>query len=82
VDTENEFTTTDNAIDSLVISTTHNASSKLCQTAPKIIIKVAKLVTEEDEDTALTMETVTYILDDMHMLPSYRKKTSHELGGK
>ena len=69
------------ALDSLVISTTHNASSKLCRTAAKIIRKAAKLVPEEDEDTALTMETVTYLLEDMHMPSSYRTKSSLELAG-
>jgi hypothetical protein len=69
------------ALDSLVISTTHNASSKLCRTAAKIIRKAARLVPEEDEDTALTMETVTYLLEDMHMPSSYRTKSSLELAG-
>ena len=70
------------ALDSLVISTTHNASSKLCRTAAKIIRTAAKLVPEEDEDTALTMETVTYLLEDMHIPSSYRTKSSLELAGK
>ena len=72
------------ALDSLVISTTHNVSSKLCQAAAKIIRKAAQLVPKEDEDQALTMETVTYLLEDtyMHKPSSYRSKTSTELAGR
>merc|ERR1712106_597735 len=46
------------ALDSLVISTTHNVSSKLCQAAARIIQKAAKQVPEEDADLALNMETI------------------------
>ena len=70
------------ALDSLVISTTHNVSSKLCQAAAKIIRKAAQLVPEEDEDQALTVETVTYLLEDTHMPSSYRSRNSTELAGK
>eukprot|EP00092_Neocalanus_flemingeri_P011503 GFUD01012397.1.p1 GENE.GFUD01012397.1~~GFUD01012397.1.p1 ORF type:complete len:537 (+),score=171.63 GFUD01012397.1:46-1656(+) len=69
------------ALDSLVISTTHNVSSKLCQAAAKIIRKAAQLVPEEDEDQALTVETVTYLLEDTHMPSTYRSRTSTQLGG-
>ena len=70
------------ALDSLVISTTHNVSFKLCQAAAKIIRKAAQLIPEEDEDQALTMETVTYLLEDTHMPSNYRSRTSTELAGK
>ena len=69
------------ALDSLVISTTHNVSSKLCQAAARIIQKVAKQVPEENEDLALTMETITYLLEDTNLLSSYRNKTSVDLAG-
>ena len=71
------------ALDSLVISTTHNVSSKLCKSAAKMLRKAAQLVPKDDEDQALTMETVTYLLEDtyMHKPSSYRSKTSTELAG-
>ena len=69
------------ALDRLVISTTHNVSSKLCQAAARIIQKAAKQVPEEDEDLALNMETITYLLEDTHMPSRYKNKTSVELAG-
>ena len=69
------------SLDNLVISTTHNVSSKLCQAAAKIIRKAAQQVPEEDEDQRLTMETITFLLEDTHTPSSYRNKTSVELAG-
>ena len=70
------------ALDSMVISTTHNVSSKLCQAAAKIIRKAAQHVPDEDEDQALTLETVTYLLEDIHLPSNSRSRTSSELAGR
>ena len=69
------------ALDRLVISTTHNVSDKLCQAASKIIRQAAKQLPEEDEELALNIETITYLLEDTHMASSYRTETSVELAG-
>jgi len=81
VDRPGKNTTKLSSLDTLVISTTHNVSSKLCQAAAKIIRKAAQQVPEEDEDQRLTMETITFLLEDTHTPSNYRNKTSVELAG-
>jgi hypothetical protein len=70
------------ALDSLVISTSHSVSSKLCQTAARIVRQADNLFPEDDEEQALTIETVTYLLEDTNIPPSYRSRVSAELAGQ
>ena len=66
-----------------VINTTHNVSQKLCHAAADILRHVSRVPgLEEDADTSLTLETVTYLLEDTNMLQtSSRNKMSTELAG-
>ena len=70
------------ALDTLVISTLQNVSSKLCHAAAKIVRQADTLADEVDEDDALTAETVAYLLEDTDMAYSCRSGTSAELAGK
>ena len=71
------------ALDTLVISTLQNVSSKLCHAAAKIVRQADTLAdTEVDEDDVLTVETVAYLLEDTDMAYSCRSGTSAELAGK
>ena len=66
-----------------VINTTHNVSEKLCQSAADILRSLSNSVSglEADPDTSLTLETVTYLLEDRNMISSNRNKMSSELAG-
>ena len=66
-----------------VINTTHNVSQKLCHAAADVLRHVSRVPgLEEDADTSLTLETVTYLLEDTNMLQtSSRNKMSTELAG-
>ena len=71
------------ALDTLVISTHQNVSSKLCHAAAKIVRQADTLAdTEVDEDDVLTVETVAYLLEDTDRAYSCRSGTSAELAGK
>ena len=65
-----------------MISTSHSVSSKLCQSAARIVRQADNLFPEDDEDQALTVETVTYLLEDTDIQSSYRSRVSAELAGK
>lgn len=69
------------ALDNLVISTIHNVSSKLCLASSNILRKTAKLIPVEDEEQAMTVETVQYLLEDIDLPTSPKKRTSRELSG-
>ena len=66
-----------------MINTTHNVSEKLCQSAADILRSLSSSVSglEQDPDTSLTLETVTYLLEDRNILSSNRNKMSSELAG-
>jgi len=68
-------------LDNLVISTLHNVSSKLCLASSDILRKATKLIPEGDEDQAVTVETVQYLLEDTDLPTSPKKRTSRELSG-
>ena len=69
------------ALDSLVISTIHNVSNKLCTSSAAVLRQAALVFPEHDEDKASTLETVIYLLEDLDLPPSPTKKTSRELSG-
>lgn len=69
------------ALDSLVISTIHNVSNKLCSSSAAVLRQAALVFPEQDEDKASTLETVIYLLEDLDLPPSPAKKTSRELSG-
>merc|ERR550517_2258963 len=69
------------SLDNLVISTLHNVSSKLCLASSGILRKAAKLIPDGDEDQAVTVETVQYLLEDTDLPTSPKKRTSRELSG-
>jgi hypothetical protein len=69
------------SLDNLVISTLHNVSSKLCLASSDILRKATKLLPEGDEDQAVTVETVQYLLEDTDLPTSPKKRTSRELSG-
>ena len=72
------------ALDSLVISTIHNVSNKLCSSSAAVLRQAALVLPLQDEDRASTLETletVIYLLEDLDLPPSPAKKTSRELSG-
>jgi len=72
------------ALDSLVINTTHNVSQKLCHSAAELLRSMSRVPgVQEDVDTSLTLETVTYLLEDSAMLQQGHRgnKMSQELAG-
>ena len=69
------------ALDSLVISTIHNVSNKLCSSSAAVLRQAALVFPHQDEDRASTLETVIYLLEDLDLPPSPAKKTSRELSG-
>lgn len=69
------------ALDTLVISTIHNVSNKLCSTSATLLRQAAAVFPEQDEEQASTLETVVYLLEDIDLPPSPAKKTSRELSG-
>ena len=69
------------ALDSLVISTIHNVSNKLCSSSAAVLRQAAVVFPHQDEDRASTLETVIYLLEDLDLPPSPAKKTSRELSG-
>lgn len=69
------------ALDNLVISTIHNVSSKLCLASSSLLRKAAKLIPVEDEEQSMTVETVQYLLEDIDLPTSPKKRTSRELSG-
>jgi len=69
------------SLDKLVISTLHNVSAKLCLTAAKIVRRGDILTNQDDDDQALAVETVAYLLEDTDMAPGYKNTTSSELAG-
>jgi len=69
------------ALDTLVISTIHNVSNKLCSTSATLLRQAASVFPEQDEEQASTLETVVYLLEDIDLPPSPAKKTSRELSG-
>jgi len=69
------------ALDTLVISTIHNVSNKLCSSSAGVLRQAAAVFPEQDEEQASTLETVIYLLEDMDLPPSPAKKTSRELSG-
>jgi len=69
------------ALDSLVISTIHNVSNKLCSSSAAVLRQAALVFPDQDEDKASTLETVIYLLEDLDLPPSPAKKTSRELSG-
>ena len=72
------------ALDSLVISTIHNVSNKLCSSSAAVLRQAAlvlPLQSEERASTLETLETVIYLLEDLDLPPSPAKKTSRELSG-
>ena len=66
-----------------VINTTHNVSQKLCHAASDLLRGLSSSVSglEQDADTSLTLETVTYLLEDTNMIQGNRNKMSSELAG-
>ena len=70
------------SLDKLVISTLHNVSAKLCLTAAEIVRRGDILTNQDDEDQALAVETVAYLLEDTDIAPGYRNTSSSELSGK
>merc|ERR1712062_465138 len=69
------------ALDTLVISTIHNVSNKLCSNSAGVLRQPAAIFPEPEEEQASTLETVIYLLEDMDLPPSPAKKTSRELSG-
>jgi len=69
------------ALDTLVISTIHNVSNKLCSSSAGVLRQAAAVFPDQDEEQASTLETVIYLLEDMDLPPSPAKKTSRELSG-
>ena len=68
-----------------MINTTHNVSQKLCHSAAELLRSMSRVPgVEEDVDTSLTLETVTYLLEDSAMLQQGHRgnKMSQELAGK
>ena len=70
-------------VDVSVINTTHNVSQKLCHAASDLLRGLSSSVSglEQDADTSLTLETVTYLLEDTNMIQGNRNKMSSELAG-
>ena len=66
-----------------MINTTHNVSQKLCHAASDLLRGLSSSVSglEQDADTSLTLETVTYLLEDTNMIQGNRNKMSSELAG-
>jgi len=69
------------ALDTLVISTIHNVSNKLCGSSASVLRQAAQVFPEQDEEQNSTLETVIYLLEDMDLPSSPAKKTSRELSG-
>merc|ERR1711971_306195 len=69
------------ALDSLVINTSHNVSSKLCLAAADLLRSVSGVPgVEEDVDTSINLETVTFLLEDTSIIQnSHKNKMSQEL---
>ena len=68
-----------------MINTTHNVSQKLCHSAAELLRSMSRVPgVQEDVDTSLTLETVTYLLEDSAMLQQGHRgnKMSQELAGK
>lgn len=69
------------ALDTLVISTIHNVSNKLCSNGASVLRQAATMFPDQDEEQASTLETVIYLLEDTDLPSSPSKKTSRELSG-
>lgn len=64
-----------------MINTSHNVSSKLCLAAADLLRGVSVVPgVEEDVDTSINLETVTFLLEDTSIIQtSHKNKTSQEL---
>ena len=64
-----------------VINTSHNVSSKLCLAAADLLRSVSGVPgVEEDVDTSINLETVTFLLEDASIIQnSHKNKMSQEL---
>ena len=64
-----------------VINTSHNVSSKLCLAAADLLRSVSGVPgVEEDVDTSINLETVTFLLEDSSIIQnSHKNKMSQEL---
>ena len=61
-----------------MINTSHNVSSKLCLAAADLLRSVSGV--EEDVDTSINLETVTFLLEDSSIIQnSHKNKMSQEL---
>ena len=64
-----------------MINTSHNVSSKLCLAAADLLRGVSVVPgVEEDVDTSINLETVTFLLEDTSIIQnSHKNKMSQEL---